>query len=234
MDKKSSKAGLPLRPGLYTPARVGKASVLPMHATGKTPEESMRWALLKRFEELEFLIGVDALRNKNLSKAELTAVAERLDVALEGVSGVSPRDRTLAWLYDAVDEVAAEMKWDLADPKSVPTVTLRLFARFCAGMGEHFPRLRGTKVTDLPDGSKADVIEFALLGPALAAAAAASPLRPDRPRGKRSRTPEKWLAFRNLAQGLKLEVPAQPSSLKRTVFNAKNRLSKLRNPLDKG
>ena len=67
-------------------------SVLPISHTAKSPDELIQQGLLKRLQELERLVGAETLRRAELTREEMHVIAGRLDAALEGVSGVSPRD----------------------------------------------------------------------------------------------------------------------------------------------
>mgnify|MGYP001592573363 CR=1 FL=1 len=204
-------------------------SVLPWDHNATTPEGLIQQGLLIRLQELERLIGTEALRRTWLTMQELHAIAGRIDAALEGVSGVSPRDRTLAWLHDAIVEVATAIQGDFSSPRARLTLPRYMFWRFNLGMTGHFPRLRGTTMITRPDGGKTDVIDLRLLGSALDAAAMA--MRPGGCRGRGVKVPPKWEAFRNLAEGFKLLSAMKPDHLRRVVLDARARLSKVRPPV---
>ncbi|HET7225577.1 MAG TPA: hypothetical protein VFK69_07645 [Candidatus Eisenbacteria bacterium] len=198
----------------------------------RTRETLIEEGLQLRLRELERLVGADALRRGDLSELELLAIAERLDAALEGVTGVSARDRTLVWLHDAIVEVARQMRGDVFTRGAEVQLPFQTFVQFCLGAAYQFPRLRGTKEVVLPDGKREWVSEMRFVGPALGAAAMA--LHPARRRGKKLKTPEKWTAFRNLAVAERLIEAKAPEDLRRTVRSAKRRLSRLKPPVPAG
>ena len=184
--------------------------------------ELIRQGLLLRLAELRVLLGADALERTDLARADLRAIAERLDRALSTLTGVSPRDRALVRLELAARDFGASVKGDLyaPGPEANLKFPLRAFGEFCRAVSQEFPHV--------PE----KMIKSKILGPCVVSYARS--LHPGRPR-RGGRIPEKWTAFRDLAASLGIiSERTGVESLKRMVLEARRKRSRVGSPIQEG
>jgi len=195
--------------------------------------------LREKLLEIHRLLGLEDLESAwVVTPEEFRNSIQRCDAALDRLTGVARGIRRLVWLSEVLECMAAETKgrpWIKGEPLSLPLSALGRFAQELLAVIPARPEEpQNSNATSATPGESTpgrhdsrsnagNTVVVRYVGQYLAACVA-SRHRGRRPRGTRS-VPEKWVAFRALAEHLGLISSAVPvDSLRRQVLRGRQQL----------